>query len=104
MKFCDFDSSLLTNMGLPTVKRRLLTTRNGTLPPELLSQVKLVVSSRPEPIYCDTFEDHPQLWMERLTHDDITADEKDRIEKHIHKSQATSDRVEDVQRLVQEIV
>lgn len=75
--------------------------------PELLasitsSQVKMVVSSRPEPIYCDAFDDHPQLWMEILTHDDITAYVEDHIGKYIHKSQATSDGL--VQRLVQEIV
>jgi hypothetical protein len=66
--------------------------------------VKALPSSRPLPAFVDCFAGQPQLELQQLTHDDITAYVNDNLAQHPHMVHLTADYNKEARALVEEIV
>ncbi|KAB2099581.1 hypothetical protein AG0111_0g12197 [Alternaria gaisen] len=66
--------------------------------------VKALLSSRPLPAFVDCFASQPQLELQQLTHDDITAYVNDNLVQHPQMVHLTADHNNKAKTLVEEIV
>lgn len=88
----DAQGTTMTDLG-----EMLITATKG-------NSVKALLSSRPLPAFVDCFASQPQLELQQLTHDDITAYVNDNLVQHPQMVHLTADHNKEAKALVEEIV